>query len=33
MSFYYVYVLRSIKSNFVYIGYTNNLKQVKERLN
>lgn len=27
MKFFYVYVLRSIKRDFIYIGYTKNLKQ------
>lgn len=27
MKFFYVYVLRSIKIDFIYIGYTENLKQ------
>ena len=26
MRFYYVYVLKSINSNFIYVGYTTNLK-------
>lgn len=27
MSFYYVYILRSIDYDFIYIGYTDNLKR------
>lgn len=27
MSFFYVYVLRSLKFDFIYIGYTDNLKR------
>lgn len=27
MKFYYVYVLKSISHDFIYIGYTENLKQ------
>jgi putative endonuclease len=27
MKFYYVYVLRNFIKNFIYIGYTENLKQ------
>lgn len=27
MTFYYVYVLRSLKFNFIYIGFTDNLKR------
>jgi putative endonuclease len=27
MKFFYVYVLKSLTKNFIYIGYTENLKQ------
>ena len=27
MKFFYVYVLKSLKKNFIYVGYTENLKQ------
>jgi len=27
MKFYYVYILKSLSRNFIYIGYTENLKQ------
>ena len=27
MNFFYVYVLRSLKSDFIYIGYTDDLKR------
>ena len=27
MKFYYVYVLKSIKLNFIYVGFTTNLKK------
>jgi putative endonuclease len=34
MSFYYVYVLRSIQLNFIYVGFTHNLKnRLKEHNN
>jgi putative endonuclease len=26
MKFYYVYILRSLKQNFIYVGFTQNLK-------
>lgn len=27
MNFFYVYILQSLKHNFIYIGYTDNLKR------
>jgi putative endonuclease len=34
MSFYYVYVLKSVKQDFIYVGFTHNLKnRLKEHNN
>ena len=33
MKFFYVYVLRSLNYNFIYIGYTDNLKRRFEEHN
>ncbi len=33
MTFYYVYVLRSLSSDFIYIGFTDNLKRRFEEHN
>ncbi|MBL7159009.1 GIY-YIG nuclease family protein [Candidatus Microgenomates bacterium] len=34
MQFYYVYVLKSLHKNFIYVGFTSNLKRrVKEHNN
>ncbi|MDP4038628.1 MAG: GIY-YIG nuclease family protein [bacterium] len=27
MKFYYIYILKSIKKNFIYVGYSENIKQ------
>lgn len=33
MTFYYVYILRSLNSDFIYIGFTENLKRRFEEHN
>lgn len=33
MSFFYVYVLKSIQKDFVYVGYTTNLRKRLEKHN
>ena len=33
MKFYYVYILRSLQKNFIYVGFTKNLKRRYEEHN